>query len=350
MKLDQGGHRPNAVVFGCLGTTLSDDERRFYQDCNPFGFILFARNCETPDQIYALVSDMRSAIGRDDAPVLIDQEGGRVQRLKPPLWPSYLSARALVDAALKIDPSHVSEAVYLNARLIAHDLMAVGVDVNCTPVLDVPVAGGHDVVGDRAYGDEPGRIADMGGQVCDGMFAGGVMPVIKHIPGHGRAMADSHKELPVVTAAHSELSAVDFKPFQDLSDMPWGMTCHLMFPDLDPDNPATQSSIIINDVIRGEIGFDGVLCTDDLSMKALGGTYREKAEKSLSAGCDLVVHCNGDMSEMTAVADGVGTISDKATTRLERGEVMRRERRNISDFDVEVARTHLNSLTGNEPE
>ncbi len=325
---------------------MSDFERRFYRDCDPLGFILFARNCESPEQIYALVSDMRASVGRSGAPVLIDQEGGRVQRLKPPLWPSYLSARKLVDSAAEENSEHVSEAVYLNARLIAYDLRQVGVDVNCSPVLDVRGPQSHAVVGDRAYSDDPAIVGAMGEIVCDGLFAGGVMPVIKHLPGHGRAKSDSHEELPVVAAPHSELAAIDFEPFRQLSHLPWGMTCHLMFPGLDAKNPATQSSAIINDIIRGEIGFDGVLCTDDLSMKALSGTYREKAEKSLTAGCDLALHCNGDSAEMMNVAEGAREISITTQARLERGDVMRQEKDDDGNFDVEAARVRLLALTG----
>jgi len=336
--------RPRAVIFGCLGASLNDDERRFFRDCNPLGFILFARNCETPEQIKALVGELRASVGRDDAPVLIDQEGGRVQRLKPPLWPAYPSARKLVDGVRQSNPEHLSEAVYLNARLIAHDLIALGIDVNCTPVVDVPGAGSHEIVGDRAYGDDPGIVAEMGEIVCEGMLAGGVMPVIKHIPGHGRATTDSHHELPVVTASRAELEQVDFTPFRRLSRMPWAMTGHLMFPELDPNRSATHSAIIINDIIRDDIGFDGVLCTDDLSMKALGGSYRQRAERSLAAGCDVVLHCNGEMEEMTAVAEGVDDLTDKAMVRVDHGQRIRREYRDTDDFDVVAARSRFHEL------
>jgi len=336
--------RSRAVIFGCLGTALNDDERRFFRDCDPLGFILFARNCETPEQIQALVSDLRASVGREDAPVLIDQEGGRVQRLKPPLWSAYPSARKLVEGVRRASPDHLSEAVYLNARLIAHDLTELGIDVNCTPVVDVPGAGSHEIVGDRAYGDDPVIVAEIGEIVCEGMLAGGVMPVIKHIPGHGRAKTDSHHELPVVTASRDELEEIDFAPFRHLARMPWAMTCHLMFPDLDPTRPATHSTTIINDIIRGDIGFDGVLCTDDLSMKALGGSFRQRAERALAAGCDLVVHCNGEMEEMTAVAEGVDDLTDRAMVRLDRGWRIRRDYRDTDDFDVAAARARLHEL------
>ncbi len=346
MRPEHGPNNSSAVIFGCLGTSLSDDERRFYRDCNPLGFILFARNCETPEQIYALVNEMRASVGRDDAPVLIDQEGGRVQRLKPPIWSQYLSARQLVERTRSAHPQDLAKAVYLNARLIASDLAELGIDVNCTPVLDVPDAGSHAVVGDRAYSDDPLEVTVMGRSVCDGMFAGGIMPVIKHIPGHGRARVDSHEELPVVTAPVSELEQVDFTPFRQLADMPWGMTCHLMYPAFDPEHPATHSKIIIKDIIRGFIGFDGVLCTDDLSMKALGGSFREKSERALAAGCDLALHCNGDMVEMTAVAEGVGALTNTSLSRLKRGEIMRNQRRDSNSFDIQAARVRLDELTG----
>jgi len=340
--------RPSAVAFGCLGTVLSNDERRFYRDCDPLGFILFARNCRTPEQVYALVKDLRASVGREDAPVLIDQEGGRVQRLKPPHWSAYLSARKLVKAAGKVDPDKVAEAVFLNARLMAHDLVALGIDVNCTPVLDIPGPGAHEVIGDRAYGNTPNEVAHVARKVCDGLLSGGVLPVIKHIPGHGRAMADSHLQLPIVTASRSELHQVDFSPFRQLADMPWAMTGHLVYPELDPDYPVTHSSTIISDVIRTDIGFDGVLCTDDLSMNALGGGYRQRAELALAAGCDLVLHCNGDMTEMKAVAEGLGPLSGKAVERLRRGDDLRRACLDPTPFDADAARARLHHLTGGE--
>jgi beta-N-acetylhexosaminidase len=346
MTSDDSARHPGAVVFGCLGTALNDEERHFFRQCDPLGFILFARNCETPEQISALVNELRSVVGRDDAPVLIDQEGGRVQRLKPPLWPAYLSARELVERAGQNNPGDVMEAVRLQSRLIAHDLISLGINVNCTPVLDVPQPGTHEIIGDRAYGDDADDVSRWGRVVCDGMLAGGVMPVIKHIPGHGRAMADSHEELPVVTEPRAELERTDFAPFRDLSDIPWGMTGHLMFPDLDPDHSVTHSATIINDIIRRDLGFDGVLCSDDLSMKALGGSFRERAEKSLSAGCDLALHCNGDMAEMMAVAEGVGEMTVKSVARFEAGETLRHAKTDTSQFDYEAARAGLAQRVG----
>jgi len=344
MTPETGSGRPRAAIFGCLGTVLDPDERRFFRDCDPLGFILFARNCDTPEQVHALVSDLRESVGRDNAPVLIDQEGGRVQRLKPPRWSAYPSARKLVNGVRHARPQHLAEAIYLNARLIAHDLSVLGIDVNCTPVLDVPGAGSHEIVGDRAYGDDPSEVAKMGKFVCDGMLAGGVLPVIKHIPGHGRARVDSHEELPVVVASRADLERVDFAPFRQLAHMPWGMTCHLMYPELDPEYPATHSSTIIGEIIRTYIGFDGVLCTDDLSMKALGGGVRQRAERALVAGCDLVLHCNADSREMHAVAEGVEVLTDKAMHRLQRGETIRRDSLDTVDFDVDAARARFNEI------
>jgi len=340
--------RPEAVIFGCAGMTLNADERTFFKDCDPLGFILFARNCETPDQVSELVSELRSVVGRDDAPVLIDQEGGRVQRLGPPHWPVYPSARNLVGAAMDTNPATAEEAVRLNAYLIAHDLQRLGIDVDCAPVADVPEVGAHEIIGDRAYGGSPGEVAKLARAACDGLLQGGVLPVIKHIPGHGRARVDSHMELPVVDVSRDDLDAVDFAPFEALSDMPWAMTAHVVYSAIDPDTPATLSKMMINDVIREQIGFDGILISDDLSMQALNGDFRARAEGALAAGCDLALHCNGDMSEMTAVAEGLAEMADEAYVRLKRGAKLRTSAAAISMLDPDLARARLQELTGKQ--
>ena len=306
---------PNAVIFGCEGTTLIDWESRFFSDSNPLGFILFTRNCESPDQIRALVAELRGSIGREDAPVLVDQEGGRVARLKPPRWRA-APAAARFGLLARRDPELADQAVRLNARLIAAELVDLGITVDCAPVLDLPTPGASDVIGDRAFGVDPELIGALGGAFCDGLLAGGVLPVIKHIPGHGRARVDSHHKLPVVETPRAELERSDFRPFVALAEAPWAMTGHLVYSDIDPDNPATMSQAVIAEVIRGAIGFDGVLVTDDLSMAALSGDYSTRAATSLAAGCDLVLHCNGKAEEMTAVMDGVGAVSAAATRRL----------------------------------
>jgi len=334
------------MIFGCGGTVLQADERRFFGASDPAGFILFSRNCDTPAQVSRLVADLRDSVGRADAPVLIDQEGGRVQRLRPPVWPTFPSARQLVSRVTGRDPRHLDEAVFLNARLIAHDLTGLGITVNCLPVLDVANPETHEVIGDRAFGDIPQQVARLGRVACAGLLAGGVLPVIKHIPGHGRASVDSHTELPVVTASQTELESCDFLPFRLLGDMPWAMTCHVVFTALDPDHPATLSPTVVQDVIRRQIGFDGLLCTDDLSMHALGGGFRDRAERALAAGCDLVLHCNGHMSEMTAIADGCGPLSVRAQDRLSRAERQRCAGADTQTFDAGAARARLLQMTG----
>lgn len=294
-----------AFIAGCLGTSLTDDERAFFRDARPWGFILFRRNTQTPEQVAALTAEMRETVGWH-APILIDQEGGRVQRMGPPHWPKYPPARAFLGIN---DPVQRRELVRLSARLMAHDLRNVGIDVDCLPVLDVPVAGSHDIVGDRAYAYEPDEVARLGRAAAEGLIAGGVLPVIKHMPGHGRARADSHHDLPVVDATLEELRAQDFRPFRHLADMPLAMTAHVVFSALDPKNPATVSKRIVRDIMRSEIGFDGLIMTDDISMKALSGSFEAKARAAIRAGVDVVLHCHGIMEEMVAVAGAVPEMS-----------------------------------------
>lgn len=332
---------PRAVVFGCSGETLSAFEREFFAAADPVGFALFRRNCGSPDQLRDLVRVLRDTVGRDDAPILIDQEGGRVARLRPPHWRLYPSAAHL--AALP-DPL-AEEAAGLAARLMADDLGRLGITVDCLPVLDLPVPGADRVIGDRAYGSEPGRVARLARAVCSGLLRGGVLPVIKHMPGHGRAKVDSHHACPVVDARHEELSRTDFAPFRALADMPWGMTAHIVYTALDAPAPATLSSSVIAQVIRGEIGFGGVLISDDLSMQALAGSLGERTSKALAAGCDLALHCNGEPGEMEEVAAAAGPISPETRARLEAGEAMRR-RQEVNGFDRGEAEARLEALLG----
>ena len=317
-----GGRRPLAAILGCSGRALGGPEKAFFRDADPLGFILFARNCAAPDQLRRLVDALRNCVGRADAPILIDQEGGRVARLGPPRWRKPPPAAAFARLA-GADKAAAIEAARLNARLIAADLHELGLTLDCAPVLDVPQPGSHAVIGDRALGSNPALVAALGRAVCEGLLDGGVLPVIKHIPGHGRALADSHKTLPVVGAARADLEAVDFAPFKALRDMPWAMTAHVCYAALDRRAPATTSKTVIRRVIRGTIGFDGVLVSDDLSMSALGGGVGERARAALAAGCDVVLHCNGVRAEMEAVAAYASPLDGAAQARLGRAEAMR---------------------------
>ncbi|MGI9373524.1 MAG: beta-N-acetylhexosaminidase, partial [Hyphomicrobiales bacterium] len=271
---------PKAFISGCAGTELTQEEKTFFTTENPWGLIIFARNCEAPEQIRHLVQEFRQSVRRDNAPVLIDQEGGRVQRLKEPHWRRYPAGKSYGELEARVAGEGVAAAQHVS-RLIADDLYALGINVDCLPILDVPQRDGHDIIGDRAYGETPEIVAAIGRAVCDGLRAGGVLPIIKHIPGHGRARSDSHEDLPIVSAAAEELRKVDFPPFIAVNDMPMAMTAHIIYEAFDKDLPATQSKTVINDVIRDEIGFDGLIMTDDLSMKALSGSFEERSEKSL---------------------------------------------------------------------
>jgi beta-N-acetylhexosaminidase len=327
-----------ACILGCASTTLSREETAFFRAVKPWGFILFARNVESPDQVRRLVDALRDTVGRADAPVLIDQEGGRVQRLKPPHWPLYPPGRAY--GQLKgNDPLLRREIVRLGARLIAHDLASLGINVDCAPVLDVPDPHGHEIIGDRAYGETPEEVALLGRAAAEGLIAGGVLPVIKHIPGHGRAKADSHLELPLVDAPYEALDARDFAPFRALSDMPMAMTAHVIYSAVDPKRPATTSKKAMRRVIRGAIGYDGLVMTDDLSMKALSGDFRDRARDAIAAGCDVALHCNGDMAEMAPVAEGCGPLKGWAKRRAD--AAMQRLPRAPEPFDVEAARARF---------
>ncbi len=304
----------SAAIYGCSGHRLTEEERAFFAEARPWGFILFRRNIDTPEQVRALTDELRAAIGDADAPILIDQEGGRVQRMGPPHWPKYPPGAAYLKASN--DPMDARELVRLGARLMAHDLREVGINVDLLPVLDVPVPGAHDIVGDRAYGQDPATVALLGRAASEGLLAGGVLPCIKHMPGHGRAFADSHKDLPTVHADFDTLDAWDFAPFKALSDMPWAMTAHIVFTAVDRKRPATQSKKAIK-MMRGHLGFSGLIMSDDLSMQALSGSMGERAHQSLKAGCDVVLHCNGDLAEMQAVAEATGKLKGKARARAE---------------------------------
>jgi beta-N-acetylhexosaminidase len=328
-----------ACILGCAGTTLSAEEVAFFRDARPWGFILFRRNIESPAQGRALTAALRDAVGWH-APILVDQEGGRVQRLGPPHWPKYPPGRAYGTLATN-DPLVRREITRLGARLIAHDLLDLGINVDCVPVLDVPQRGAHDIIGDRAYGETVEEIATLGRAAAEGLIAGGVLPVIKHIPGHGRAMADSHQHLPVVDAPVSELSAVDFAPFRVLSDMPMAMSAHIVFTAIDPKRPGTQSKTVIKDIIREDIGFGGLLMTDDLSMKALKGDFSQRARRALSAGCDVILHCNGVMAEMQSVVAGTRSLSGKAKARAD--AALARLARVPEPFDAVEARARFDA-------
>lgn len=305
----------SAFITGVSGETLSADEASFLKSAAPAGLILFARNCISHDQIRRLVGDAREAVGSDEFLVLIDQEGGRVQRLRPPLGRALPAASAYAWLYAE-DPDLAKEAAFHAARLVADDLKSLGINTDCAPVLDVPVAGAHDIIGDRAYGREPGQVAALARAVAEGFMAGGVLPVIKHIPGHGRATADSHLELPVVNEPHDVLSATDFAPFKSLNDMPAAMTAHVVFAALDDAHPASTSRKVTQDIIRGEIGFDGLLMSDDLSMKALSGSFAERTRAVLAAGSDLALHCNGMLAEMEQVAAAVPALSGGSVRRF----------------------------------
>ncbi|PWR24856.1 beta-N-acetylhexosaminidase [Zavarzinia aquatilis] len=328
---------PRAIVVGLAGKTLSAGERALFAKAPPLGVILFARNIETPEQVRALVAEVRAALGRADAPVWIDQEGGRVARLRPPHWPAYYPARTIG----LLDGGAAQRAAWLQARLIADDLRDLGIDVDCHPCVDISVQGAHDVIGDRAFSADPGAVADLGRAACEGLLAGGVLPVIKHLPGHGRALADSHVALPVVDAPLALLEATDFVPFAALSDMPIAMTAHVVYTAIDAACPLTQSPDGIADLVRGRLGFDGVLVSDDLNMQALTGTLAERAAAALDAGCDLALHCSGRLDEMTDLLPAIPLLDGDA---LARWKIAASRRGPALPFDRAAARAELDTL------
>ena len=330
-----------AFITGVAGTNLSAEERSFIATERPWGFILFKRNVADPAQVTALTDQLRAAVGEPNAPVLIDQEGGRVQRLSPPHWPLYPPGAAFgslydIDAALGL------RAALLSARLIGDDLAELGVTVDCLPLADVPVAGADAVIGNRAYGTEPAKVSAIARAVTVGLAQGGILPVLKHIPGHGRATADTHLRLPVVDTAQAELEKTDFAAFRPLVDLPMAMTAHVVFSAYDPAHPATTSATMIETVIRGLIGFQGLLMSDDVSMNALAGSIAERTRAIFAAGCDLVLHCNGKLDEMREVASETPELSGKALIRAERALASRKP---PVPFDRAAARAELDALS-----
>lgn len=300
-----------AAIFGCAGPTLLASERAFFREADPFGFIVFARNVEAPDQLRRLTADLRDCVGRD-APVLIDQEGGRVQRLRSPHWRDWEPPFDTVRQCRSLD--HAVRIMRLRAQVIAAELADVGIDANCAPVADVAFADTHPFLRNRCYGEDAATVTRIARAVADGLLEGGVLPVIKHMPGHGRSHLDTHLALPQVTASPEDLRRVDFAPFRALRDLPMAMTAHLVFAALDPDLPATQSPAMIR-IIRDEIGFQGMLMTDDLNMEALSGTLADRTARSMAAGVDIALHCKGDLAEMQAVAGAAGRMTGEAVAR-----------------------------------
>ena len=328
-----------AFITGLAGQTISPLERIFLREAAPWGLILFKRNVSNPRQVIDLIREFRDTVGWE-APVLIDQEGGRVQRLGPPHWPAYPPG-AVYSALYDRDPASGLAAARLGAHLIASDLTALGIDVDCLPLADVPVSEADPIIGDRAYGTEPAKVAAIAGAVADGLLAAGVLPVLKHLPGHGRARADSHKELPVVDTDRETLEATDFAAFRPLNKLPLGMTAHVVFSAIDRLAPATTSVTMVREVIRGSIGFAGLLMSDDVSMGALSGTIGERSTQALAAGCDVVLHCNGDLAEMREVAAVAPQLSGAAAQRAEAALALRSQR---EEFDVAAAREIFNAM------
>lgn len=330
----------SALILGLSGLTLTPEERAFFADVQPWGYILFKRNCESREQVLALTNEIRSISGRDNTPILIDQEGGRVARLRPPVWRHPPAAEVFVRLHER-DVETAQEAAFLNSRLIAAELQEIGVNVSCSPCIDLLHDDGHGIIGDRALGREPHQIVELARSVASGLMDGAVLPVIKHIPGHGRANADSHLELPVVETSHDDLSRTDFIPFRSLNDMPMAMTAHVVYTAIDHERCATLSSRLIHHVIRGEIGFDGLLMSDDVGMHALTGDFSERTKRSLIAGCDVALHCSGDMAEMVECAKGSrpleGDAARRAAAALDRIEP-------ASDFDAKGGLQRLTQL------
>jgi beta-N-acetylhexosaminidase len=329
-----------AFITGVSGLELTAQERAFLQAERPWGFILFKRNIDTPAQVSALVQQLRDCIDAPDAPVLIDQEGGRVQRLGPPHWPVYPPG-AVFGALYDIAPHLGETAARLSGRLIAADLFELGISVDCLPLADVPVAGADAVIGNRAYGTDPAKVARIGRAVTEGLANGGILPVLKHIPGHGRATADTHFRLPVVDTSRAELERTDFAAFAPLADLPMAMTAHVVFSALDTAQPATTSATIIAQVIRGVIGFQGLLMSDDVSMNALAGSLQERTRAIVAAGCDMVLHCNGKLDEMRSVAGETPPLAGRAAERAQRALA---SRQNPQPFDRMAARAELDEL------
>lgn len=333
-----------AFISGCAGLSLSDAERRFFAAARPCGLILFARNCQTPEQIKALIAIFKDAVESDEVLVLIDQEGGRVQRLRPPYWRAMPPVRCY-GRLYEIDPELGKEAAFAGARLIAQELHALDITVDCTPVLDVPEKGAHEIIGDRAFSTDPEVVIALGRAVMDGCLAGGVLPVIKHVPGHGRAKADSHLSLPRIDVAEADLDAIDFRPFRALRDAPLAMTAHVLLPIYDDRRPASISPVIMREVIRNRIGLTGLVMSDDLGMKALGGPFAERARGVIEAGCDVALHCGGNLAEMTDVASAVPPLEGLAAERFARARSFLRAPQH---FDVAEAIALVTEAAGTQ--
>jgi beta-N-acetylhexosaminidase len=324
-----------AAIYGLAGLEITDSERDFFRDADPAGFILFKRNCETREQVRRLTDSLRELSGRPDVPILIDQEGGRVARMKPPEWPAFPAAERFA-ALYQVAPSSAIEAVRANTRAVALMLREVGVNVDARPLLDVRQEGASDIIGDRALGSDPMQVAALGRAVLDGLASAGVVGIVKHIPGHGRALVDSHKELPVVTASEQELE-VDLEPFERLSGAPMGMMAHVVYTVWDAERPASMSPTIIREIVRARIGFDGWLMSDDLGMEALQGDFGARAAGVVAAGCDVALHCSGKMDEMVAVAEAVPAMAAAAEARMVRAMGTAAAPADGSDFAESIA-------------
>jgi beta-N-acetylhexosaminidase len=325
-----------AVIYGLAGTELLAEEQDFFRNAKPAGYILFRRNIISREQLRGLTNALRDLEGHDEVPILIDQEGGRVARMRPPEWPAFPSGE-MFDRLYQLAPSSAIEAARVNARALGLMLNEVGVNIDCLPMLDVRQPGATDIVGDRALGSEPMQVASLGKAILDGLASAGALGVIKHIPGHGRALVDSHHELPIVDASEEEL-AIDLEPFERLRDAAMGMTSHLLYTTWDPDRPASQSPFVIQEIIRQRIGFEGFLMSDDIGMEALGGDHGKRAAACVAAGCDVALHCDGKMENMLLVADAVGEISPEGEARLARAMAMRFTPDDEMDFAEAVAR------------
>jgi beta-N-acetylhexosaminidase len=332
-----------AFITGLSGLTITANERAFLREAQPWGLIIFKRNVNTSQQVSEFTRSFRDILGWE-APVLVDQEGGRVQRLGPPQWPAYPSG-ARYGTLYDQDVSRGLSVARLGGHLIAADLGVLGIDIDCLPLADVLAPGADPVIGDRAYGSEPDKVAAIAGAIAEGLLAGGVLPVLKHLPGHGRAAADSHLKLPVVDTDRATLEATDFAAFRPLAGLPLGMTAHVVFSAIDPDAPATTSVTMVREVIRGFIGFRGLLMSDDVSMKALSGTIEERSRAAFAAGCDVVLHCNGDLGEMVAVAGAAPTLTGEAG---ERAETALAQRKAPETFDVDAARKIFTQMVASE--
>jgi len=334
---------PSPVIFGCIDSELSEAEIDLFSDVRPFGLILFEHNCLNPTQLSDLFAQFREVVGYNDAPVLIDQEGGRVTRMKPPHWRLPPAARTFADIAEK-DMEVALRAAYLNSRLIGKELSSVGISVNCLPVLDLFVVGAHEVIGDRALGRDTDTISNLGRSLCNGLIEEGVSPIIKHIPGHGRAKTDSHNSLPVVDASICELEEFDFVPFKLLNDIPWAMTAHVVYSSIDSERAASISPIIINEIVRSKIGFQGLLLSDDIGMDALSGSKGERAQKILDGGCDLVLECSGNINDMEEVSAKISSMKDETIKRINLAEELRLNNQVNDSLSRECALEEFNEL------